>query len=83
MRRVLRQGVFALGVLTRRAGQTSALVGGAAGLVVLLAVKFVLPGLGVAIAFPWLALIGASTTFGVGCFVSLFVPQTDPPGASS
>ncbi len=76
-------GVFALGVLTRRAGQTSALVGGAAGLVVLLAVKFVLPGQGVAIAFPWLALIGASTTFGVGCFVSLFVPQQTPPGATS
>ena len=73
-------GVFALGVLTRRAGQMSALVGGAAGLIVLVTVKFVLPSQGVAIAFPWLALIGASTTFAVGWIVALFVPQSQPPG---
>jgi Na+/proline symporter len=67
-------GVFALGVLTRRCGQASALAGGLFGLAVLLVVQFVLPRLGLAIAFPWLALIGAAATFLSGLLVSLLFP---------
>jgi Na+/proline symporter len=71
-------GVFALGVLTRRTGQTAALAGGLAGLAVLLVVQFVLPKYGVSIAFPWLALIGASTTFAIGWLSSLPFPAQRP-----
>lgn len=75
-------GVFALGVLTRRSGQTSALVGGLVGLLVLLVVQFGVPALvkekylpeGFGIAFPWYAVIGAGTTFLTGSIVSWFVP---------
>ena len=65
-------GVFLLGVVVRRAGQVAALAGGAAGLVVLLAVKFVAPRMGITIAFPWLAVIGSTSTFFAGWLVSLF-----------
>jgi Na+/proline symporter len=68
-------GVFSLGVLTRRSGQASALVGGAAGLAVLLGVQFGLPQWQINVAFPWLALIGSSTTFAVGWLVSLVFPR--------
>ncbi|HUE74111.1 MAG TPA: sodium:solute symporter [Pirellulaceae bacterium] len=76
-------GVFALGVLTRRAGQTAALVGGAVGLGVLSFVQFGVPWLieqqylaaDFKVAFPWLALIGASATFLAGWIVSWFVPD--------
>ncbi len=67
-------GVFALGVLTRRSGQASALVGGFFGLAVLLLVQFVLPRFQISIAFPWLALIGATATVLCGLFVSVFYP---------
>ena len=69
-------GIFLLGVLTRRAGQTSALVGGAVGLAALLAVKFAAPWLGLIIAFPWLALIGSSTTFIAGWLTSWVMPES-------
>jgi solute:Na+ symporter, SSS family len=74
-------GVFALGVLTRRASQAGALSGGAAGLAVLLAVQFLLPLWGVKIAWPWFALIGSTVTFAVGWTVSWFVPRpaSGPP----
>jgi solute:Na+ symporter, SSS family len=76
-------GVFALGVFTRRAGQTSALVGMAIGLVVLLFLQFRMPAVtataanpaGFRLAFPWLAVIGASTTFFAGWIVSAFLPH--------
>lgn len=76
-------GVFALGVFTRRAGQASALVGMAAGLVLLLFLQFGLPVMtitaalpaGLRIAFPWLAVVGAGTTFLTGCLVSLVAPH--------
>jgi Na+/proline symporter len=76
-------GVFALGVFTRRAGQTSALVGMAVGLVLLLFLQFGLPVMtataalptGLRIAFPWLAVVGAGTTFLTGCLVSIVVPH--------
>ena len=76
-------GVFALGVFTRRAGQISALVGMAVGLVLLLFLQFGLPVMtatashpaGVRVAFPWLAVIGAGSTFVVGWLLSLSVPH--------
>jgi Na+/proline symporter len=68
-------GVFALGVLTRRAGQGAALIGGACGLVVLLLLQFVLPQWGVKVAFPWFALIGAAVTFGTGLAVAIANPR--------
>ena len=75
-------GVFALGVLTRRANQWDALTGAAAGLVVLLAVQFGLPILAayqvippeIKVGYPWLALIGAGTTFLVGWLLSKLRP---------
>ena len=77
-------GVFALGVLTRRTGQRGALVGMGIGLVVLLFLQFVLPGLtktdelksGIVVAFPWLPVIGAGTTFLVGLIESLLFPES-------
>jgi SSS family solute:Na+ symporter len=70
-------GIFLLGVATRRAGQAAALFGGAVGLLTLLIVKFVLPRLpiydehGISIAFPWLAVIGSTTTLLAGVVFSL------------
>jgi SSS family solute:Na+ symporter len=78
-------GVFALGVLTRHANQAGALCGGAAGLVVLLAVQFLLPLWDVKIAWPWFALIGSMVTFAVGSVVSSLAPRPTPlpPSANS
>lgn len=68
-------GVFALGVLTRRAGQVSALIGGAVGLCVLSFFQFGVAWHGLKIAFPWFALIGATTTFVSGCVISWLCPK--------
>jgi len=76
-------GVFVLGVLTRRAGQASALAGMGFSLILLLFLQFGLPELtktpelkdGIKVAFPWLAVIGAGTTFLVGYAVSFIAPQ--------
>lgn len=68
-------GIFSLGVLTRRAGQASALIGGAVGLCVLSVLQFGVPWHGLKIAFPWLALIGATTTFASGYVVALIRPR--------
>jgi Na+/proline symporter len=84
-------GAFALGVFTRRAGQVSALVGMAVGLGLLLFLHFVMPALtatperlgGVRVAFPWLAVIGAGTTFFAGWMVSWFIPLRASEGALS
>jgi len=73
-------GVFVLGVFTRRAGQLSALVGMGVGMALLLFLQFGLPAVtateefprGVRVAFPWLAVTGAGTTFLAGWTVSLF-----------
>lgn len=62
-------GIFGLGVLTRKVGQTSALSGAVVGLAVLLTVQFGLPLWGIKIAWPWFALIGSSTTFISGCAI--------------
>lgn len=66
-------GLFALGVLTTRVGQRAALVGLVVGLGVLIAVKFT-----TSIAWPWYALIGASTTFAAGLIGSLFAEAKKP-----
>ncbi len=75
-------GIFLLGVFSRRAGQTAALVGAACGLGVLLVVKFVLPeGIRMAgftlqlkLAWPWLALIGSTTTCVCGSLAAVLRP---------
>lgn len=67
-------GIFLLGVVSKRAGQQAALIGASAGLVVLLIVQFGLPKEW-AVAWPWLALIGSSTTFAVGETVARLFPQ--------
>ena len=54
-------GVFGLGVLTRRVGQSSALVGLLAGIAALTAIRFLTP-----VAWPWYAVIGSATTFILG-----------------
>ena len=59
-------GVFALGVLTSRVGQKSAMIGMIQGTMVLCLVKFWTP-----IAWPWYAPIGAAATFGFGLIASL------------
>ncbi|MBM4089342.1 MAG: sodium/solute symporter [Planctomycetes bacterium] len=73
-------GVFALGVLTRRAGQTAALSGFLSGLAVLVWVKF-----GTPVAWTWYALIGASVTFLIGLAVSCLWPRSggEPTAAST
>ncbi len=71
-------GVFSLGVLTKRVGQTAALTGAAVGLAVLLFIQFKASDYGVVIAWPWFALIGASATFLAGYLTSFFVPQGNP-----
>jgi Na+/proline symporter len=84
-------GVFALGVFTRRTGQTSALVGMAVGLLLLLFLQFGLPELtktstapnGVRIAFPWLAVVGAGTTFVTGWAISWLIPRSALEGTAS
>lgn len=61
-------GVFALGVLVRRANERSVLIGLLAGLICLLTVRFVLPWWDPrwTIAWTWLPAIGSTATFGVG-----------------
>lgn len=72
-------GVFLLGVRTDRVRQFDALCGAAVGLLVLLIVQFVLPHYGVRVAWPWLALIGSTTTFVFGQLSCLlFSPASEP-----
>ena len=60
-------GLFLLGRLNRRATPGGALAGMAAGLVVLLYIKF-----GTPLAWTWYVLVGSAVTFGVGSVASLF-----------
>lgn len=73
-------GVFALGVLTRRVGQVSAMLGMIEGTLVLCMVKFWTP-----IAWPWYAPIGAAATFVFGLIASTAFDRdqaTEIPGTS-
>lgn len=63
-------GVFLLGLLTRRTSETAAMAGMAAGLILMIYIKFETK-----IAFTWYVLIGSGVTFGVGIVMSLFYPQ--------
>ncbi|NOX56096.1 MAG: sodium/solute symporter [Planctomycetes bacterium] len=72
-------GIFFLGVLTRRVGQTAALIGLIAGLIALLEAKFVAPTFGLKVAWPWFALIGAVTTFSVGYVASFAAERRHSP----
>ncbi len=62
-------GLFLLGILTRRAGQSAALVGMLAGVAAVSFAKF-----GTPLAWPWYALVGSSTVFAVGLASSYLVP---------
>jgi SSS family transporter len=63
-------GVFLLGVLTRRANESGALAGAAAGLGTIIFVRFYTP-----IAWTWYVLIGASATFATGYLISILFPE--------
>ncbi len=59
-------GLFALVVFVKRIGEKAAIAGGLFGLGIALIVKFVLPIFGISVAFDWLALVGATSTFASG-----------------
>jgi hypothetical protein len=63
-------GLFLLGVLTRRVGQSAALVGVLAGISAVSYAKF-----GTSLAFPWFALVGSSTVCAVGLAASFLMPD--------
>jgi solute:Na+ symporter, SSS family len=58
-------GVFLLGVLTRRVGESSAIAGMIAGLASMIYVRFA-----TSIAFTWYVLLGSAATFAAGCAAS-------------
>jgi SSS family transporter len=66
-------GLFLLGILTRRVGQRAAMIGVLAGVAAVTAAKFT------QLAFPWFALVGASTVFAVGLAASFLVPRPSKP----
>ncbi|MCO8122129.1 sodium:solute symporter [Stieleria sp. TO1_6] len=70
-------GLFALGIARRRASQTAVLIGAVAGIVVLVTVSFILktPEGADRVAWPWLALIGSTTTFAVGSLAGFVFPR--------
>ena len=63
-------GLFLLGILTRRVGQSAALAGALAGIAAVTVAKFATP-----LAWPWFALVGSSTVFAVGLAASFAVPS--------
>jgi Na+/proline symporter len=63
-------GVFLLGLLTRRVGERSAMLGMLAGLAAMFYVKF-----GTSIAWTWYVMIGASVTISTGVLCSLLWPE--------
>ena len=64
-------GLFALGSLLKRVNESSAILGLAFGLLVLLMVKFS----SIQIAWPWLPVIGSTATFLAGAIASFILPQ--------
>jgi solute:Na+ symporter, SSS family len=63
-------GLFLLGILTKRVGQSAALVGMIAGIAAVSFAKFATP-----LAWPWYALVGSSTVFFVGLAASILIPS--------
>jgi SSS family transporter len=66
-------GVFLLGILTKRVGQSAALLGLLAGIAAVTFAKFATP-----LAWPWYALVGSSTVFLTGLAASPFLPVSKP-----
>jgi len=62
-------GLFLLGILTRRVGQSAALAGVVAGVSAVTFARF-----GTPLAWPWFALVGSFTVFAVGLTASLVFP---------
>jgi SSS family solute:Na+ symporter len=60
-------GVFLLGVLTKKPGQSAAIAGVVAGLGTVLYLNFYTP-----VAWSWYVLTGTCVTFGVGLLASVF-----------
>lgn len=65
-------GLFGLGIFTKNVSDVCALASGILGILVLLVIQFVLPFWGIKVAFPWLAVFGAITTFSSGLVLSFF-----------
>ena len=63
-------GVFLVGLLTRRVGESAAMCGMSVGFVLLLYIKFQTP-----IAFTWYVLIGSAATFGTALAMSLILKE--------
>jgi solute:Na+ symporter, SSS family len=68
-------GAFALGVLTRRPGQTAAIVGIASGIGVVTLLRDQM-------AWPWYALVGSVITFVVGSAIGRFMPTRAATGGA-
>ena len=64
-------GVFLLGTWNRRANETGALVGFAAGIATMIAVTFLTP-----LAFTWYVLVGTIVTFATGSMQVWLAAQT-------
>lgn len=71
-------GTFLLGVLTRRVGESAAIVGMAASLAVMLYVR-----LGTSIAWTWYVLIGTSVTFTTALIASYLFPTRSSHGTQA
>ena len=63
-------GLFLLGILTRRVGQTAALIGLLAGAATVTYVAF-----GTSVAWPWWALVGSTTVFATELLASFVWPN--------
>jgi SSS family solute:Na+ symporter len=64
-------GVFLLGLLTKRVGETAAMWGMSVGVTLMLYIKF-----GTPIAWTWYVLIGTAATFTTGMVASFFLKET-------
>lgn len=70
-------GVFALGSFTERVDERSCLIALGFGLTVLSSVQFLVPTLiGFALAWPWLPVVGACSTFAAGYAASWVQPRS-------
>jgi SSS family transporter len=65
-------GVFLLGVLSRRVGETAAMGGMLMGFLVMMCVRFATP-----VAWTWYVVIGTAATFGAGCLFSFVARRGD------
>lgn len=68
-------GLFTLARINPACRQRGAIAGLAAASLILIAVKFILPGIGISIAWPWYALIGAAATILFASLAHLVLPS--------